>query len=122
MANVVLGVHTLIFAAFFAGAVASPFIAYWVPGIFANTSFLIGMGVLVVVLVFLWSVVGGCPFTFLENKLRAKEGKAPYGGPCIDTYAVKWFGLSLPLGLSSRLLYVLLALPVLSAGLAWLRV
>lgn len=120
MANAVLALHTLVFASFSATSLASPFVAYFSPETLARLPVIIGAAIFAAVVAVTWRLAGGCPLTIWENKRRLAEGKEPYAGGCIDRYARIWFGIALPANLSSRILYALLALPALSAGISWL--
>jgi hypothetical protein len=42
-----------------------------------------------------WQAWHGCPFTQLEKRLLAEEGRRTYEGPCLAHYAREWLGVSL---------------------------
>lgn len=120
MSRLVLAFHTLLFLSFAAVAIASPIVGYLHPEIFSNPRILIGTIIVMIIVVGSWPLAGGCPFTIWENKLRKKEGELAYEGGCIDHYVKVWFGISLPEKLSTRVLVVLLALPVITSLVIWL--
>lgn len=106
-----LAFHTLMFSAFSAGALSSPFIAFSYPTI-PGWYFLSATVVLFVFVVGSWTVFGGCPFTVWENNFREQERRgSAYEGPCIDHYAYEWFGLQVQGQRSTIVLVALLLLP-----------
>lgn len=114
MSRAVLVLHTLVFASLVVVCLASPLIALSYPDAF-NTYVLWFFGAIGVLILGSWYVYAGqCPLTVWENNLRKKEGKRPYTEPCMDRYALQWFGIRLPRRFSDIFPIAILLIPVVS--------
>jgi|SRR3989344_8596643 len=118
-ARFILAIHTMIFISLVCGSFALPFLIYQYPDIFVGKYVVITMGVLALLVVSSWPLYGGCPFTIWENTFKKEAGQPSYSGPCIDHYAALWFGIHLPPRVSTGMLIVLLALPIIAGATHW---
>lgn len=114
MSKRTLFVHTVVFFVLVIGCFLSPLIAYAYPEAFRFYALWVfgGIGVLILGS---WYVYGGdCPLTVWENNFRKREGRKTYAGSCIDHYAKRWFGLTLPRHFSGIFPVAILLIPLLT--------
>jgi Protein of Unknown function (DUF2784) len=115
----VLTIHTCAFLAYVGGCVGAPFIAASHPSM--DPWYFIGTTVALTVLILVSWVVykGECPFTVWENNFRAEEGRARYTEPCLDRYALLWFGFRFPgkVGVVSTVSMLVILLIPLAVGI-----
>jgi len=114
MSRLVLFFHTLVLTGLVIACLLSPVFAlnYW---IIFDTYVLRVFGGIGVLTLATWYVYGGeCPFTVWENSFRKSEGKQIYTEPCMDRYALRWFGLTLPRRFSDIFPIAILLIPLVT--------
>lgn len=117
----ILILHTVLFTTFVIASLTTSLLAFIAPTLIPGRYLVIGAVILAVIVFRVWPLYGGaCPFTVWENRFREREllGSS-YRGPCIDHYAEKWFNIHLPSGVSTKLLEILLFLPIVAGIFNW---